>query len=184
MRVRLLLLLIAIGVGALAATPERIGPYRLAPIDGGIEVRGPDDSRSGGALVAAGLALAVLGVWRLRRDAGQRRNLGTVRVVLGLGIAAVGAFAVLGSGTIWAVTRDGVALRDGARSETIAPRAQIDAVEIANVPSEGAAVKNLSSARDWTVRAGGARFAVGSPEEARQLADEIARVLGVAVRGP
>jgi hypothetical protein len=182
MRVRLLLL-IAIGVGALAATPEQIGPYRLAAIEGGIELRAPDDTRGGSALIAAGLALTAIGAWRLRRDAGERRNFGWARVLLGLGMAVVGAFAVFGSGMVWTVTRDGVALRDGARSETIAPRAQIEAVEIAHVPAEGAAVKNLSSGRDWTVRAGGARFTVGSQEEARQLADEIARALGVAVRG-
>lgn len=183
MRVRLLLL-IAIGVGALAATPEQIGPYRLAAIEGGLELRAPDDTRGGSALIAAGLALAAIGVWRLRRDAGERRNFGWARVLLGLGMAVVGSFAVLGSGTVWAVTRDGVAQIHADRRETIAPRARIEAVEIAHVPAEGAAVKNLSSARDWTVRAGGARFTVGTSEEARQLADEIARALGVEVRGP
>ncbi len=183
MRARLVLL-IALGAGMLAATPEQIGPYRLVATDSGIEVHAPDDRRGGGILIAAGLALAALGALRLRRDEGERRNFAWARVLLGLGMAGVGAFGALGSGTVWTVTQDGVALRHRDRSETIAPRAQIEAVVIAQRASDGADVKNKATARSWIVQAGGVRFAVETPREAQQLADEVARALGVAVRGP
>ena len=183
MRVRLVLLIV-LGAGLLAATPKQIGPYRIAATDAGIEVRAPDDQPGGSVLIAAGLALAALGGLRLRRDEGERRYFAWARVLLGFGMAGVGAFAVLGSGTVWEVTPDGVALRESGRRETIAPRAQLEAVVIAMRRPDGADVKNPATARPWTVQAGGARFALRSREEAQQLAEELARVLGVEVRGP
>ncbi len=183
MRLRFVLLL-ALGAGLLAATPERIGPYRLVATGAGIEVHAPDDQRGGGALIAAGLGLAAIGAWRLRRDTGERRNFGWARVLLGLGMAGAGAFAVLGSGTVWVVTQDGVSLRQHGRSETIAPRAQIESVLVASRPADGADVKNPGTARPWMVEAGGARFALESRDDAQRLAEEVARALGVTVRGP
>ena len=82
------------------------------------------------------------------------------------------------------VTPDGVGLREQGRIETIAPRAQIEAIVIASRPPDGADVKNAATARPWTVQAGGARFALASRDEAQTLAAELARVLGVEVRTP
>ena len=183
MRVRLALL-IPLGACLLGAAFEQIGPYRLMTTDAGIEVSAPASQPGGGVLIAAGLALAALGALRLRRDEGERRYFGWARVLLGLGMAGVGAFAVLGGGAVWEVTPDGVVLRDEGRRETLAPRAQIEAVVVASRRLDGADVKNPATARPWTVQIGGARFALASEEEAQQLAAKLAQVLGVEVRGP
>jgi hypothetical protein len=77
-----------------------------------------------------------------------------------------------------------VALRNQGRRETLAPRAQIDAVVVASQRLDGADVKNPATARPWPVQIGGARFALTSREEAQQLAELFAGVLGVEVRSP
>jgi hypothetical protein len=177
-------LLITLGVAMLAMAPERVGPYRLVATSAGIEVHAPDDRRAGTMLVAAGLTLAAIGAWRARKSPSDRRNFALARVALGLGLAGVGGFSMFGGGTVWTASRDGIVERGRDGSETRIARAQIEVVAITRQRPDGAGLKNPGGSRPWTVQAGGAHFALASQQDAQRLAEELARAIGVEVRGP
>lgn len=180
---RSLLLLGAISaVGLLAAAPAAIGPYTIDSSPAGIEVHARDDGRAGSVLLAAGLGLALIGALRARNASNERRNFALARVVMGLGLAGMGGFAMLGSAKTWTASRDGIIERTRGGMEARSERAQIEAVTITRRRDTGADQKNEAGSRPWIVQAGSAVFSVASESDAQQLATALARAIGVEVR--
>jgi hypothetical protein len=166
-----------------AATPARIGRYELARRGEVLDVRAPRELRLGAVLAGSGLLLAALALFA---GAAGRKGAAIGIAVLGVGLAAVGGSALLGS-THWrASPRELVRERSGGRVERWA-RAEIAAIEVRR---RGRSVRDLKETRvrPFEVRlrrSDGSslptRFTLESESDARALARELASALEVEV---
>jgi hypothetical protein len=163
----------------------RIGRYRLTRAGDAVEIALPADGRVGRVIGIGGVALALVGAGLV---ASRRVGLGGGLVVLGLGIAALGALGVFGTTTVRASRAELVREGLGGRSERW-PRATLEAIEVARRAPSAEDQKRVGMPR-WDVRVrgqGGAplpvRFTLGSEAEARTLAVALANALGLPPPG-
>jgi len=166
-----------------ADTPERIGPYRLEAAGDALTVRAQDSGSLAWGLIGAGVALSVFGTLRAR--APGRRGRGVAMIVLGLGVAGVGAAAALGGGTTWVASRAGLVVATRLGGERTVARAEIDSIDLSHARAIGVDVKPGARPRlfELHVRAANgaslAHFALESQAQARALGEELAGSLGV-----
>lgn len=168
---------------AAAAEPgegERIGRHQVTRTSDGIEVAMPQDRRVGLALAGGGAVLAALGAGLV---AAGRRGAGTAALLVGLGLAGLGAASALGATTVRASRTELVRAGAGGRSERW-PAEAIAAVEVRRRAPSAEDFKRTGT-RPWDVRLragdGGhlpVRFALTREADARALGAVLAETLG------
>lgn len=154
-------------VAARAEPPARIGTYRIEPTPVGFTIRAQEGGLVAKGIVGLGLAVVALGF-----VAGRRLPL----ILLGLGLAGVGAAALVFGGAKWEASRDGL------RGAADVSRAEIQSLEITQARPIGSDVKPQARPRLWELRVRGAdgstaaRFAFEQGSEAQALGAELARL--------
>jgi hypothetical protein len=166
-----------------AATPARIGRYELARRGDVLDVRAPRELRLGAVLAGSGLLLAALALFT---GTAGRKGVATGMAVLGIGLAAVGGSALLGSTRWQAGPRELVRERSGGRVDRWR-REEIADIEVRRRSRSARDLKE-TRLRPFEVRPrrpGGSplptRFTLESEADARALARELASALGVEV---
>jgi len=162
----------------------RIGRYQLTGTADGLEVHVPGDSRLGSALAAGGLLIGGIGLF-----AGLHGRFGAAAamIVIGIGIAAVGGTALLGS-TSWRASPV-LLLRERADGGVDQwPHEAIGWVAISRAVPSAFDFKR-TGVRPWEVRVRGpegtplpTRFTLESEGDARALARSLAAALDVPLR--
>jgi hypothetical protein len=176
----LALLALALPARSGAPGPERIGPYELAPLPGGIEIRSAPAPRLTPVLAAVGAALA-LGA--LVVGAGTRVR-GPALALLAAGLACVAGAAVLRFDRLRVVAGEAGLECEGLLGARRFDAAALAEVEIAERRPTGPELKRAGAPRVWQVsvrlRDGGpaARFRLSSRDEAEALAARLASALG------
>lgn len=163
-----------------AGAPERIGPYELAPLPGGLEIRSQQAPRATPVLAVVGMAL-VLGALAA---GGLARARVPAAALLAAGLACAAGAAVLRFDRARVVVGELWLERHGLFSARRFAAAELGAIEIEERRPTAPETKRAGAPRVWQVsvrrREGGpaARFRVASREDAQALAARLASALG------
>jgi hypothetical protein len=181
-----LLLASLLATSAFADDFRRVGAYRVEPTSEGLVVHAADPVRSAQALIAGGLALAAVGAWGVR--GARRRGRAAALLLVGLGLAGVGATAGLLGGTTWLANRDGFTERPRFGDARFVPRAGLGALERERAPKRGTDAKGTTVAKPFELELRAtdgsrvARWAFESESDARTFGEALSRALGVELR--
>jgi hypothetical protein len=181
-----LLLVSLLATSAFADDARRMGAYRVEPTSEGLVVHAADPVRSAQALIAGGLALAAVGAWGVR--GARRRGRAAALLLVGLGLAGVGATAGWFGGTTWLANRDGITERPRFGEPRFVARDGLAAIERERAPKSGTDAKGTTVARPFELELRAtdgsrvARWAFESESEARAFGEALSRALGVELR--